>query len=93
MKFTNKIFAFFAITLMLLSVGCQQQHDMDKITSQVNEMNDLIIKSMMNNDTETVLKLYTEDAISMPSYQPMIKGMEAFKEQSKNQPPMDSLMH
>lgn len=74
---------------IFITFGCQQQPNMEKITAQVNEMNNLMTKTIMENDSETILEYYTDDAISMPSYQPMMKGMEAFKDHSKNQPPMD----
>jgi ketosteroid isomerase-like protein len=89
MKVLPKLSLLSLSLIFLLSIGCQQQHDMEKITVQVNEINDLMTKSMLDNDSEAMLKLYTDDAISMPSYQPMMKGMEAFKENIKNQLPME----
>ncbi len=89
MKKINLIFTLLAVFTLLFSTGCEQQPDLEKITAQVNEMNDIMTKSVLENDVETILKYYTDDAISMPSYQPMMKGIEAFKEHSKNQPPMD----
>lgn len=89
MKFLSKFSLFSLLLILIVSIGCQPQHDMAKITAQVNEMNTLMTKTMMDSDSEAMLKFYTNDAISMPSYEPMIKGMEAFKEYNKNQPPMD----
>jgi len=89
MKLTSK-FLFLPIILILFSfIGCQQQHDLEKITSQVNKMNDIMTKAVLENDSEIVLTMYTEDGISMPSYQPMIKGLEALKKHNENQPPMN----
>jgi ketosteroid isomerase-like protein len=46
-------------------------------------------KAILENDHETTLNLYTEDAISLPSYSPMIKGLDALKAHSENQEPMN----
>ena len=89
MKFKSKIFIFSLFFLLISIIGCQQQPNLEKITAQVNEMNQVITKSMMENDTETSISLYTEDAITLPSYQPMIRGLAAIKEISKDQPPMN----
>lgn len=89
MKALSKLSLLSFSLLFIFAIGCQQQHDMEKITAQVNEINNLMTKAMMDNDSDEFLKFYTNDAISMPSYQPMMKGMDAFKEHSKNQPPMD----
>lgn len=89
MKISSKLSLFALAFLLFLFIGCEPQHDMGKIEAQVNEMNDLVVKAILESTPDSVLKLYTEDAISLPSYQPMMKGMEAFKEHSKNQPPMD----
>lgn len=84
-----KKFSFAILFLVLISlVACQEKPNLDKIKSQVSTMNDIMTKAVLDNDSEIVLTLYTEDGISMPSYQPMIKGLEALKKHSENQPPM-----
>jgi len=89
MKIFNKYIIVFLFISLFFAIGCQTQPDMEKIKTQVNEMNDIITKAVLENDHETALKMYTEDGISMPSYEPMIKGMEALKAHSENQPPMN----
>lgn len=82
------LLTFFSI---LLTIGCQQQHDMAKLQGQVDAINDEMVNSILNNDPDAALKHYSEDLISLPSYQPMIKGMEALKDQAEEQKetPMD----
>lgn len=76
------------LALALLFLGCQQQNDIGKLKAQVQEINDALVQAIMENDNESVFKFYTEDAISLPSYQPMMKGLSTIKEASKNQPQM-----
>ncbi len=89
---STKYFLIIPFILIIFSfMGCEQQPDINKIKSQVNSLNDIMSKAIMENDHETTLKLFTEDAISMPSYQPLMKGIEAIKKNSEMQKdmPMD----
>ena len=92
MTLSRKHFILPMIFSVSLFFGCQQEHDLDKIKSQVNIINDELTKIMLANDSEAVLKLYTDDAISLPSYEPMIKGMEALKAQTEKQKEMPMKM-
>lgn len=40
---------------------------------------------MLEDDFDKMLSMYTEDIISMPSYQPIVKGIEKVKELSEMQ--------
>lgn len=88
MKAITKLISIIAIITLLFSVGCQPQHDIGKLKTQITEMNDIMTKSILENDPEASLKLFADDIISLPSYQPMMKGIDAIKENSKNQPEM-----
>ena len=48
-------------------------------------MNKVYTKAMIDNDVEKMLSMYTEDIISMPSYQPTIKGIVKVRELSEMQ--------
>lgn len=89
MKITIKSFIFLLLVSSFLFVGCQPRHDVEKLKSQITEMNDIMTKAIMENDPEASLKLFADDIISLPSYQPMMKGIEAIKENGKNQPEMN----
>lgn len=77
---------FRLLSLLVLAVlifnSCTQEktHDLEKIKKQIAEHNALIEElSVKGQYDSTMLALYTDDAYSMPSYQPMIHGMDAIK--------------
>jgi ketosteroid isomerase-like protein len=88
MKTLTNITSIIIIAVFLFSVGCQQQHDLKKLQGQVDVINDEIVKAILQNDSEGPLKFYTEDLVSLPSYQPMIKGMDALKAEAEKQKEM-----
>ncbi|GJQ61469.1 MAG: hypothetical protein SCALA702_05220 [Melioribacteraceae bacterium] len=65
-----------AVLVLFLSVSLFAQSDLEKF---VQKTQDTFKKAMETNQGELVLELYANDAISMPSYEPMIKGMDALK--------------
>ena len=85
MKATIKYSLTLIFLSLFLTIGCQQQPDMEKLQSQVDAINDEMVKSILTNDPDAALKLYKEDLVSLPSYQPMIKGMDAMKAQAEQQ--------
>jgi ketosteroid isomerase-like protein len=78
----KKVF-FVLIALMFVSTSFAQ--DQEKIKAKIEEMNKAIVKCMLDNDMNTMLKMYTDDIISMPSYQPTIQGIAKVKELSEMQ--------
>jgi uncharacterized protein (TIGR02246 family) len=50
--------------------------------SKIESMNKEMVKNMLEGNTEKLLSLYTNDAISMPSYQPMQDGIAAIRKAS-----------
>jgi ketosteroid isomerase-like protein len=46
-------------------------------------MNDEITVLMLSGDNDSIWEYYSEDVISMPSYQPMANGLDACKESSQ----------
>ena len=84
----NRLLLIFLVSIYAF-IGCQQQHDLEKIKSQVDEINNKMVTAILENNQEPLFEMYMEDAISMPSYQPMVKGLEAMKEMGKDQPPMN----
>ena len=89
MKALTRLISLIAIITLLVSVGCQPQHDIGKFKTQITQMNDIMTKSILENDPEASLKLFADDIISLPSYKPMMKGIEALKESGKDQPEMN----
>ena len=79
----NRLF-FILIALIIISSSIFAQ-DVDKVKAKIEEMNKVYTKAMIDNDVEKMLSMYTEDIISMPSYQPTIKGIAKVKELSEMQ--------
>lgn len=72
------------ITFLLISSSSFAQ-DVDKVKAKIEEMNKVFTQAMIDNDTEKMLAMYTDDIISMPSYQPTVKGIAKIKELSETQ--------
>jgi len=79
----NRLFSIL-IALIIISSSIFAQ-DVDKVKAKIEEMNKVYTKAMIDNDVEKMLSMYTEDIISMPSYQPTIKGIAKVKELSEMQ--------
>jgi ketosteroid isomerase-like protein len=73
----KKIFAIlFAVTFLASLVYSQ---DMSELKKKIQMMNDEFSKQMVTGDMEPLWGYYSDDVISMPSYEPMMKGLEACK--------------
>ena len=49
----------------------------------IEEMNSTMCKAILSGDMATSLSFYADDAISLPSYEPMLKGKAAIEAASK----------
>lgn len=78
----KKLF-FVLVAVVFISTNFAQ--DKEKIKAKIEEMNKQIVKCMLDNDMATMYKMYANDIISMPSYQPTIKGIAKVKELSEAQ--------
>ena len=54
-------------------------HHESDLMKEVAAIGDTISKAMVANDVETMLALYTDDAISLPNYGPRMEGKDAFR--------------
>jgi len=79
----KKLVGFFFLFLLISTTLFAQ--DVDKIKAKIEEQNKIYTKAMIDNDTETMLSMYTDDIISMPSYQPTVKGIAKVRELSEIQ--------
>jgi ketosteroid isomerase-like protein len=57
--------------------------DMGDLKKKVQMMNDSMAEKMLSGDMESIWKHYSDDVISMPSYEPMMRGLDACKESYK----------
>jgi ketosteroid isomerase-like protein len=67
------------IILLLTLSFCTKTYDVEELKTKIDAMNDIFVKAMMENDNDAFLALYAEDGISLPSYEPMMIGLEAMK--------------
>ncbi len=58
--------------------------DIAKVRKDIEAMTQKSAKDMLNGTFDTTLSQYTDDAISMPSNGPMVKGKDALREYSRN---------
>ena len=77
----NKLFSF-VVMLIIISSSIFAQ-DVDKVKTKIEEMNKVYTKAMIDNDVDKMLSMYTDDIISMPSYQPTVKGIYKVREISE----------
>ncbi len=53
------------------------------LKAMFNDMNKKFSQMMVDNDLEGMLGYYAENPISMPSYQPMLRSLDAMRESHK----------
>jgi ketosteroid isomerase-like protein len=77
----KNLFAVLLAFLFISSlINAQDNADLQK---QVQRLNNEMAKLMLSGNEDAIWAYYSEDVISMPSYQPMMKGIDACKESSK----------
>jgi len=70
------------LSLFLISTFVYSQ-DNAELKEKVQSMNNKLAELMLAGDEDAMWEYYAEDVISMPSYQPMMKGMEECKKASQ----------
>lgn len=76
-SFSIKIFsALFCLAFTACNTFAQDSNLKQEFQKKNNEM----IEAMLNDNTEAMLDMYTDDAISLPSYEPMLRGKAAMIE-------------
>jgi ketosteroid isomerase-like protein len=70
---------YMLILFFALSLGNLLAQDMSDMQEKVNQWNDEYVKATIHNDREKILSFYADDAISMPSYSPMIIGKDSLE--------------
>lgn len=71
-------FKMFFLLLLISSVVIKAQN-VEEFAAQIEKLNKVYAKALIEKDTKTMMTLYTEDIISLPSYQPMIRGIETLQ--------------
>lgn len=82
MKRTNLLsICLLSVTLFMTSVAFSQTPAEYK--TKIEKINKEMAKYMLEGNTEKTLSMYTADAISMPSYEPMHEGIAAIRKSSE----------
>ncbi|HVO73993.1 MAG TPA: nuclear transport factor 2 family protein [Ignavibacteriaceae bacterium] len=68
--------------MSLITYKASAQPDMSKDKQMIDDINKELEKYMVSGDYKGALKYYAEDAISLPSYQKMLRGKDAIEKQS-----------
>lgn len=77
----KKLFAIlFALIFTASLINAQDTAELKK---KIQKMNDKAAEMMVSNDEAGMWVNYSEDVISMPSYEPMLRGIEACKQSYK----------
>jgi len=77
---TTKLLASSLLFVFVFTAGVVFSQSSDDLKSQIEKINKEMTKNMLEGNTEKSLSMYTEDAISMPSYEPMHEGIDAIRE-------------
>jgi ketosteroid isomerase-like protein len=77
MRLRRCVVAVFVIIGLAGAVPAGNQED--KLMQEVAAIGDALAKAMVDNDTDVMLAMYAEDAISLPNYGPRMDGVDSFK--------------
>lgn len=75
----------FVLLMLMISSSVLYSQDDGDMKAKINAMNKEIVDLMIAGDHQGMVKWYTDDIISMPSYQPMIRGIDAVKKAGEMQ--------
>lgn len=75
---------FFSLLIMVFFMGgAAFAQTEDDYKSQIEKLNKQMVEYMLEGNTEKSMSLYADDAISMPSYEPMHQGIAEIREANK----------
>jgi len=74
---------FFTIVFLLLDTPIIAQQNLQQIKKNLEDVNRIINKAMIDSDYETILTYYTDDIVMMPNFSPALKGKDAINDQYK----------
>ena len=77
----KKLFSILFALVFISSLVYAQ--DTAELKKKIQEMNNKAAQMMVSNDETGMWANYSDDVISMPSYEPMLKGIEACKQSYK----------
>jgi len=69
----------FVLLMLIITSSVLYSQDDIELKAKFNAINKELAEMMIAGDHQGMIKWYTDDIISMPSYQPMIRGIDAVK--------------
>lgn len=82
MKITCFLKTGMLCVLMLIAVSARSQ-SAEEYRTKIKEINREMVKNTLAGNFEKNLELYTNDAISLPNYEPMIEGIDALRKENE----------
>lgn len=79
MKRSTGIRMIVLMAAFFTAVTTYAQQSARELQTQIEDINKELVKYMLEGNTEKGLAYYTDDAISLPSYQPMLQGIDEIR--------------
>jgi ketosteroid isomerase-like protein len=80
---TTKLVTTSLMFVLVFTAGIVFSQTSMEYKSKIEKLNKEMAQNMIQGYTEKNLSMYTKDAISMPSYEPIHEGIDAIKEASE----------
>ena len=77
--------SLFLLLMLIVTSSVSYSQDDSDMKTKFNAMNKEFAEMMIAGDHQGMIKWYADDIISMPSYQPMIRGIDAVKKAGEMQ--------
>lgn len=75
----------FVLMMLIITSSVLYSQDDSDLKAKFNAMNKEFAEMMVAGDHQGMIKWYADDIISMPSYQPMLRGIDAVKKAGEMQ--------
>lgn len=79
MKRSTGIRMIVLMAAFFTAVSTYAQQSARELQTQIEDINKELVKYMLEGNTEKGLAYYTDDAISLPSYEPMLQGIDQIR--------------
>ena len=71
------------IIVVLFTMNTAFSQSSQEFRAKIESLNKEMVKNMVDGNIEKLLGMFTEDAITMPNYQPMMEGIAAIRKSSE----------
>ena len=81
--YMNSMIRFCLVVFLFASVSIFAQTDMSNLRQTFQQMEDKWNNAMVAGDLNTLVDFYADDAVSLPSYMPMMRGKDEIRAGNK----------